>query len=160
MKHLTLAALCLLATLSFFSCKTQSGAVSKGSIKGNWVVTDIAYQGIPRSTKVTVFDEASAACFKGSQWVLPSNANGSYTLTSTEEGCNTATQPIVWSLSKDSGLNTFQFKKVNSGEKAKNVTDGYTGIEVSAVTGNQMVWRVPVDFEGKTVYIVFTLQKS
>jgi hypothetical protein len=159
MKHLTLAALCLLATVFTFSCKTQKSTgdvnASKGSLKGNWVVTDISYEGIPRGAKVTVFDQAPAACFKGSQWTFPNNYNGSYTLTSTDNGCSPATQSIVWSFDK----NMFQFKKVYSGEKAKNVTEGYR-LEISSLSGNQMVWRAPVDFEGKTVYIVYTLQKS
>lgn len=164
MKHLTLAALCLMASIFVISCKSQSGAattqaVNKNAVKGNWVITDISFEGIPKGSKVTVFDEASFNCFKGSQWVLPSNANGSYTLSSTEDGCNTATQPIVWSIYKQNGYDQFQFKKVGTGLKAKNVTEGYR-VEISSVNNTTMVWRAPVNFEGKSAYIVYTLQRS
>ncbi|MCF6402036.1 lipocalin family protein [Chitinophaga filiformis] len=165
MKHLTLAVLCMVASVFAISCKTQSGATnteqsaSKGSVKGNWVITDISFDGIPRGSKVTVFDEASYNCFKGSQWILPSNNNGSYTLSSTEDGCTTATQSIVWSIYKQGGVDMFQFKKVGSGVKAKNVTEGYR-VEISSLNNTSMVWRAPVDFEGKTAYIIYTLQRS
>lgn len=165
MKHLTLAVLCLVASVFAISCKSQKGAADaeqsagKGSVKGNWVVTDINFEGIPRGSKVTVFDEASYNCFKGSQWILPSNNNGSYTLSSTEDGCSTATQSIVWSIYKQGGVDQFQFKKVGGGVKAKNVTDGYR-VEISSLTSTSMVWRAAVNFEGKTGYIVYTLQRS
>lgn len=164
MKHLTLAALCLMASIFVFSCKSQSGAattqsINKSAVKGNWVITDISFEGIPRGSKVTVFDEASFNCFKGSQWVLPSNANGSYTLSSTEDGCSTATQPIVWSIYKQGGADMFQFKKVGTGLKAKNVTEGYR-VEISSLTNTSMVWRAAVNFEGNNAYIIYTLQRT
>ncbi|SFE71929.1 Lipocalin-like domain-containing protein [Chitinophaga sp. CF118] len=164
MKHLTLAALCLVATIFTISCKTQSGAsttqsITKGAVKGNWIVTDIRFEGIPAHSKVTVFDQASFSCFKGSQWVLPSNANGSYTLSSTDDGCSTATQPIVWSLYKQNGIDQFQFKKVGTGLKAKNVTDGYR-VEISSLSNTTMEWRAAVYYEGKNGYLIYTLQRS
>lgn len=163
MKNLTLAAFCLVATLFTVSCKTQSGAatqsISKSAVKGNWVVTDIQFEGIPEHSKVTVFDEASYYCFKGSQWVLPSNSNGSYTLSSTEEGCSTASQPIVWSIYKQGGIDMFQFKKVGTGLKAKNVTEGYR-VEITSVNNTTMVWRAAVSYEDKNASIIYTLQRT
>lgn len=164
MKHLTLAMLCLVAAFFTISCKTQSAAgttqsISKGSVKGNWIVTDIRFEGIPAHSKVTVFDQAAFGCFKGSQWVLPSNANGSYTLSSTDDGCSTATQPIVWSLYKQNGADMFQFKKVGTGLKAKNVTDGYR-VEISSLSNTTMEWKASVNYEDKTGAIIYTLQRS
>jgi hypothetical protein len=165
MKHLTLATLCLVAALFTISCKTQQAgtstaqSISKGSVKGNWIVTEIRFEGIPAHSKVTIFDQASFGCFKGSQWVLPSNANGSYTLSSTEDGCSTATQPIVWSLYKQNGVDMFQFKKVGTGQKAKNVTDGYR-VEISSLSNTTMEWKAAVNYEDKTGAIIYTLQRS
>lgn len=167
MKHLTLAALCLLASLFTISCKTQSGAAtntnvsaSKGSVKGNWVITDISFEGIPQHSKVTVFDQASFSCFKGSQWVFPNNeTNGSYTLTNTDDGCSTASQPIVWSIYKAGGVEMLQFKKIGGGVKAKNVAEGYR-LEISSLDKTIMVWRQTVNYEDKTGYIIYTLQRS
>jgi hypothetical protein len=164
MKHLTLATLCLVAVFFTISCKTQSAAgttqsISKGSVKGNWIVTDIRFEGIPAHSKVTVFDQASFSCFKGSQWVLPSNANGSYTLSSTDDGCSTATQPIVWSLYKEGGVDMFQFKKVGTGLKAKNVTEGYR-VQITSLSNTTMEWKAFVNYESKSGSIVYTLQRS
>jgi hypothetical protein len=164
MKHLTLATLCLVAVFFTISCKTQSAAgttqsISKGSVKGNWIVTDIRFEGIPAHSKVTVFDQASYSCFKGSQWVLPSNANGSYTLSSTDDGCSTASQPIVWSLYKEGGVDMFQFKKVGTGLKAKNVTDGYR-VQITSLSNTTMEWKAFVNYESKSGSIIYTLQRS
>ena len=164
MKHLTLATLCLVAVFFTISCKTQSAAgttqsISKGSVKGNWIVTDIRFEGIPAHSKVTVFDQASFSCFKGSQWVLPSNANGSYTLSSTDDGCSTATQSIVWSLYKEGGVDMFQFKKVGTGLKAKNVTEGYR-VQVTSLSNTTMEWKAFVNYEDKSGSIIYTLQRS
>jgi hypothetical protein len=165
MKNLTLATVCLVAALfTISSCKTQSAAgttqsISKGSVKGNWIVTDIRFDGIPAHSKVSVFDQAAYGCFKGSQWVLPSNANGSYTLSSTDDGCSTATQPIVWSIYKDGGVDMFQFKKVGTGLKAKNVTEGYR-VQITSLSNTTMEWRAAVNYEDKSGAIIYTLQRS
>ncbi|KAA2245164.1 hypothetical protein F0L74_04165 [Chitinophaga agrisoli] len=164
MKNLALATLCLIAASLFaVSCASSSGAatqsISKGSVQGNWIVTDIQFEGIPANSKVTVFDEASYNCFKGSSWSLPSNGKGSYTLSSTSDGCTTVSQPIMWSLYKQAGSSMFQFKKLAEGVKAKDVTDGYR-VELSSADGNNMVWRAPVTFEGNSAFIVYTLQRS
>lgn len=165
MKNLALAALCLIvASLFAVSCASSSGAtatqdISKSSVKGNWVITDIQFEGIPANSKVTVFDEASYNCFNGSSWVLPNNGKGSYTLSSTAEGCSAVSQPIMWSLYKQAGSTMFQFKKLSEGVKAKNVTEGYR-VEISSNDGNTMVWRAPVNFEGNSAFIVYTLQRS
>lgn len=161
MKNFSLAALFLVATSLFMvSCATQQGTttdITKSSVQGNWIVTDVQFEGIPAGSKVTVFDEASYKCFKGSQWVLPSNAYGSYTLSSTEDGCSTATQPIVWSLFKQGGVTMFQFKKTATGIKAKTITDGYR-VEVTSA-GSFMTWRAAVNFEGQNGAIIYSLQR-
>lgn len=164
MKNLTLATLCLVAVFFAVSCKTRSAAdttqsISKSSVKGNWIVTDIRFEGIPAHSKVTVFDQASFSCFKGSQWVLPSNANGSYTLSSTDDGCSTATQPIVWSLYKEDGVDKFQFKKVGTGLKAKDVKEGYK-VQITSLSNTTMEWKALVNYESKSGAIIYTLQRS
>ncbi|CAL1520942.1 hypothetical protein [Chitinophaga sp. MM2321] len=163
MKNLSLAALFLaLIAILGSSCSPKQGVttdINKSAVKGNWVLTDIRYEGIPDNAKVTVFDEASAACFKGSQWILPdNNANGSYTLSSTENGCSPVTQNIVWTLSKQGGVTMFGFKKLLSGVKAKNVTDGYL-VEVLGA-GSTMTWKANLNFEGKAAAITYTLQRQ
>jgi len=162
MKHLSFAAV-LLAMIAIFgsSCAPKQGVttdINKGSVKGNWVLTDVKYEGIPDNAKVTVFDQAEAKCFIGSQWTLPDNAAmGAYTLNSSDNGCAPASQKIVWSLFKNGSVTQFQFKKLFTGEKAKNVTDGYRVDVLGA--GSTMTWRANVNFEGKSAAIIYTLQR-
>ncbi|HVI48493.1 MAG TPA: hypothetical protein VM802_26735 [Chitinophaga sp.] len=163
MRNLSLATLFLaLIAILGTSCSPKQGVttnINKAAVKGNWVLTDVKYEGIPDNAKVTVFDEAQAKCFIGSQWVLPdNNANGSYTLSSTENGCSPVTQNIVWTISKQGPTTMFGFKKLLSGVKAKNISDGYL-MEITGA-GSMMTWRANVNFEGKTAAIIYTLQRK
>jgi hypothetical protein len=83
---------------------------------------------------------------------------GSYTLTSTDNGCSAVTQNIAWSLTKSGGVSMFGFKKLYSGDKAKNVTEGYR-VEVTGA-GSVMTWRANVNFENKNAAIIYTLQRK
>lgn len=163
MRKFSFAAL-LMAIVAVFasSCSPKQGVtqdITKSSVKGNWVLTDVKYEGIPDNAKVTVFDEASAKCFIGSQWTLPDNwAGGSYALSSTDNGCSPVTQKIAWTLTKSNGVTLFGFKKLFSGDKAKNVTEGYR-MEVTGA-GSIMTWRANVNFEGNNAAIIYTLQRK
>ncbi|MFY0253177.1 hypothetical protein ACDQ55_04400 [Chitinophaga sp. 30R24] len=162
MRKISLAVLLLaLVAMIATSCSPKQGVtqnINKSAVKGNWVLTDIKYEGIPDNAKVTVFDEANAKCFIGSQWAIPDNyAAGSYTLTSTANGCNAVTQKIAWSLTKQGSVSMFGFKKLYSGDKAKNVTEGYR-MEITGA-GSIMTWRATVNFEGNNAAIIYTLQR-
>ncbi|RZL54454.1 MAG: hypothetical protein EOO93_20035, partial [Pedobacter sp.] len=56
-----------------------------------------------------------------------------------------------WSVS--TADETFQFKKLYEGDKAKNVTDGYRLMLASADKTN-MVIKSPIEYGNKTAYIV------
>ncbi|SHM33118.1 Lipocalin-like domain-containing protein [Chitinophaga jiangningensis] len=163
MKNLSFAAV-LLAMIAIIgsACTPKQGVttdINKAAVKGNWVLTDVKYEGIPDNAKVTVFDQAEAKCFIGSQWVLPDNAAmGSYTLSASDNACAPASQKIVWSIFKGANGMQFQFKKLYSGEKAKNVTDGYRVDILGA--GSTMTWRANVNFEGNNAAIIYTLQRQ
>ena len=168
MKNLTLTAFCALF-MAFFavSCASKTAAtgtgtstVAKKGLNGSWILTDIQFDGIPKGSKVSIFDEAPYQCFIGSQWDFISNNNkGSYTITSTDNGCNTLTQPIIWSIVQENGASLFQFKKIFNGDKAKNVTTGYK-VTVSDVEATTMTWRAVVGFQGQTGYLVYTFQRK
>ncbi|NIG52253.1 lipocalin family protein [Chitinophaga sp. Cy-1792] len=163
MKNLSFAAV-LLAMIAIFgsSCAPKQGVttdINKASVKGNWILTDIKYEGIPDNAKVTVFDQAAAKCFIGSKWVLPDNAAmGTFTLNPTDNSCAPATQKIVWSIFKNGGTTQFQFKYLYPGEKAKNITEGYRVDILGA--GSTMTWRANVNFEGNNAAIIYTLQRQ
>lgn len=137
------------------AASTES-TVKRGSAVGNWVLNNVSFDGIPSTSVKGLFGETSYSCFVGSTWRLTNSGNGSYTLAS-GSSCGAVTQNIFWSAS--AADQTFQFKKLNEKEKAKNVTEGYRLI--LAETGkDNLVLRSPVEYGSKTAYIVLSFSKA
>jgi len=158
---LILAAILCSSILILQSCSsTKNGSTAtnlkKGNVTGNWVVNTITFEGIPSIAVKSLFNEASYQCFEGSTWKLTNSGNGSYALPG-GNGCDAKTQDIFWSVS--TADETFQFKKLNEGDKAKNVTDGYRLI-LSSATGDNLVLKSPIEYGNTTAYIVMNLTKA
>ncbi|WJK47773.1 lipocalin family protein [Danxiaibacter flavus] len=157
-------ALCLLLVFITLGACTSPSKVTgpEGNavdLKGNWVVNDINIEGASKgSLKVSVFDEALYSCFIGSQWTLVQNGNGSYTIAA-NDNCSGAQRKIFWSVQTANGVQYFQFKKLNEGDKAKQVTEGYR-LQIKSLQGSTMVLQSAVPFEGKTVYINYNFSKN
>lgn len=147
-----------LIVLQSCSPKTTSGtvAVKRGDVTGNWVLNDITFDGIPEVAVKSFLGESSYKCFIGSTWNLTNSGNGSYSLLSSAS-CGAKTQAIFWSVS--TADETFQFKKLNEGEKAKNQPDGYRLI-LSSSDGSNMVVKSPIEYGSKTAYIVMNFTKA
>lgn len=148
----------------FSACKTQSQTPTakseKKNVKGTWVMNNISFENVPKTARITtVFSDIPYKCLEGSVWTLPNNtANGTYAITSGETGCSPITQNIVWSTYNQNGAVMFQFKELSSGVKAKNTPDGYR-VELSSVDDASMTWRAPVNIDGNTAYIVYSLSR-
>ncbi|GAA4308250.1 hypothetical protein [Compostibacter hankyongensis] len=158
-KALHLISAALVTAVIFSSCATQMGTtgnsgITMRSLTGNWVISDIRFEGIPDGSKVTLFDEAAYPCFKGSSWNLKVNGDGSYTLQA-NPGCNAVTQQIIWSV--EGGQ--FQFKKMEQGVKPKDIATGYR-VNIASLEGNMMTWKAAVDVEGQQASIIYTLQRQ
>lgn len=140
------------------SCSPKGAAgtqpIKKGNITGNWVLNDITFEGIPQSSVKSLFGESSYKCFVGSTWRLTNSGNGSYTLGG---DCGGKMQTIYWSVSTKE--DTFQFKKLYEGDKAKNVTEGYRMV-ISSTNGDSMVIKTPVEYGSGTSYIVLNFNKA
>ena len=95
---------------------------------------NITYEGLPQGQKVklTLLDEGTENCLKGSTWVFPNNGNGSYTIAQNEPGCTPGERNIVWSYQLENGQTILQYKRLPGGVKAKDITDGYKFNIVSA----------------------------
>ncbi|MBB2144717.1 hypothetical protein GM921_04430 [Pedobacter sp. LMG 31464] len=147
-----------LIVLQSCSPKTTSGtvAVKRGDVSGNWVLNDITFDGIPEIAVKSFLGESSYKCFVGSTWSLTNSGNGSYSLPSSAT-CAAKTQSIFWSVS--TADETFQFKKLYEGDKAKNVTEGYR-LMLSSSDGNSMVIKSPIEYGSKTAYIVMNFTKA
>lgn len=143
------------------SCSTTKGTsassnLKRGNVTGDWVLSDVTFEKVPAIAVRSLFDEASYKCFIGSTWKLTNSGNGSYTLPGGNE-CAAATQSIFWSVS--TADETFQFKKIYEGDKAKNVTAGYRLVLASA-TGDNLVLKSPIEYGNTTAYVVLNFSKS
>lgn len=147
-----------LIVLQSCSPKTTTGATAtkRGDVTGNWVVNDITFDGIPDVAVKSFLGESSYKCFIGSTWNLTNSGNGSYSLPSSST-CAAKMQTIFWSVSPAD--ETFQFKKIYEGEKAKNVTDGYR-MMLSSSDGNTMVIKSPIEYGNRTAYVVLNFVKA
>lgn len=131
-------------------------ALKKGNVTGNWVINDITFDGIPEAAVRSFLGESSYKCFIGSTWSLTNSGNGSYSLPASAS-CGAYTQNIFWSVS--TADETFQFKKLNEKDKAKNVTDGYR-LMLASADGSMMTIKSPVEYGNRTAYIVLNFVKA
>lgn len=148
----------VLAVITIFSACSVPAAMtgsSRARFVGTWTLNTVNYDGLVKGTVQNVFDQASPEAFVGSTWQLTNSGNGIYTLNSG------ASQTIFWSLFKDevSGTTMFQFKKIYQGDRPKNVADGYR-LAINDNDGNAMTLKTPVEFGGKTGYVVFSFTKN
>lgn len=152
----------ILGIAVFAACSSSKGnaGASRSAYTGNWTLNNISFDGISSSTKfkATVFDDVAYSCLQGSSWSLPNNGQGSYTVNSSGPECASGLRQIYWSLQKDGSQQYFQFKRLDGDVKAKNVTAGYR-MEVTSIGDNNMQLRSPVNFEGRTIYIIYDFSR-
>ncbi len=148
------------AAVFLTACSTSNTAistkqVSRSDISGKWTVNNVSLDGFPAGYSVrNVFEMAAWEDFRGSTWDLKGNGTGSISLS------NGTVQPIYWSVNKSNTVHTFQFKKLADGEKAKDVTTGYS-LEFGDVSGGTAVFKTPVSLSGgQTAYINFSFTKQ
>ncbi len=161
MKKIILAFALAFASLTVLeSCSPKTTSVTsvakRGDVIGTWMLNNISFEGIPDLAVRGLFGENSYKCFIGSTWSLTNSGNGSYSLP-TSASCSVKTQSIFWSAS--TADETFQFKKLYVGDKAKNVTDGYRLVLANA-DDNMLTVKSPVEYSGKTAYIVLNFVKA
>lgn len=155
MKRIFLIAAILCSSLMVLqSCSPKAGAgtqvVKRGDVTGNWVLNDITFEGIPQASVKSLFGEGPYSCFLGSTWRLTNSGNGSYSLPG-GGSCQAKTQTIFWSASVPD--QTFQFKKLYEGDKAKNVNEGYR-LVLSSSSKETLTVKSPVEYGNSTAYIV------
>ncbi|MEJ5051869.1 lipocalin family protein [Chryseobacterium culicis] len=160
MKKLLLAGM-LGTSLFAVSCSSVNKAATSQNqradflkMKGDWQIVSIDYD---KGYKIKPFDEgADAQCFVGSHWrLIPNNWTGAYTLNGGGD-CPAITQPIKFEVK---GGNTFMFKKIASGTKAKQNTAGYSLTLINQTT-DQFSLEQDVPFEGGNVKVVYNFQRA
>lgn len=160
MKKLLLAGM-LGTSLFAVSCSSVNNAATSQNqkadflkLKGDWQIVSIDYD---KGYKIKPFDEgADAQCFVGSHWrLIPNNWTGAYTLNG-GGNCPAITQPIKFEIKNG---DTFMFKKIAEGTKAKQNTAGYT-LTVINRTSDQFSLQQDVPFEGGSVKVVYNFERA
>lgn len=154
----------LLSTAILFSCSSSKKAaneITRNDVKGTWILEYITYEGLPQnqSLKLTLLDEGTEDCLKGSTWIFPNNGNGSYSITQNKQSCTSGERNIVWSYREENGQNIFQYKKLTGGVKAKDITEGYK-FNIVSVTDANLLLSSKVIFEGNTISINYSFTKQ
>ncbi len=124
-------------------------------MKGDWQIVSVNYD---KQFKVKPFDDGvDAQCFVGSHWrLIPNNWTGAYTVNGGGT-CGTGfTQPIK--IDVVSG-NTFNFKKIAEGTKAKQNTAGYT-LTMTNQTTDQFSLEQNIPFDGENVRVVYNFERT
>lgn len=150
-----------LLAVSCSSTKNASSLPDREAVKGNWVLNSITYEGLPSNerVKLTLLDEGNENCLTGSTWIFPNNGYGSYTINSSGTGCTAGQRNIVWSYQKAGDQAIFQYKKLEGGVKAKDITDGYR-FRILSADASTLQLQSEVSFEGKPVYINYSFSKQ
>ncbi|MCD0454995.1 lipocalin family protein [Chryseobacterium sp. LC2016-27] len=159
MKKLLLAGI-LGTSLFAVSCSTVNKAKDAQAVrseflkmKGDWQIVSINYD---KQYKIKPFDEgADAQCFVGSHWrFIPNNYSGSYTLNG-GGSCPSVIQAIKVDIKGD----TFTFKKIADGTKAKQNTAGYTLTVINNST-DQFSLEQNVPFDGNNIRVVYNFERT
>ena len=162
-KTLLKAATMLMIAVAFSACssmKNNSGSISRGKITGKWGITAVTLEGLLPGNVQSVFGTAPYKCFENSNWELTNSGNGTFMINNPQTGCPVGTkQNIYWSFANGTNGPEFQFKMLYDKEKPKNVAEGYR-LLVTAATGNTMTLKSPVEYGGKTGYVVYSFLKQ
>lgn len=155
--------LTLTFSLLVFACKTQAPAEGtttstdrklQSELKGDWKITAVNFTGSDYF-RVNSFQVADSKCFIGSTWqFVPNNNKGNMSLNSVD--CPSFSSPIVWSISKEG---VFSLKFINSGTKAKNVTQGFILKIVNQTPGSFQLIDM-AEIGGQTKEIVYQFEKT
>jgi hypothetical protein len=109
--------------------------------------------------KLTLLDEGPETCLLGSEWVLPNNGYGTYTITANRTGCTTGERKIVWSYHLENDKTIFQYKRLADGTKAKNIEEGYK-FTIKSASATSLSLQSEVNFEGRPFYINYEFSKK
>jgi hypothetical protein len=145
------------------SCSSSKNAttVKRNDVKGSWRLDRINYEGLASSERLrlVLLDEGNEACLTGSAWSLPNNGYGTYTINAAQSGCTQGEKKIVWSYREENNQPIFQFKKLQEGEKAKNITEGYR-FKILSASDQAMVLQSEISYQGKPIFINYSFVRN
>ena len=143
-------------TLLFLACGASKNVRdSKKIIKGNWSLSKITYSKTG-NYNVTLFNDASTACFEGSSWkFIPNNNTGIYTINNSV--CATGDREFVFTIQEidaTTGLYNFLLKPANN--------DANLGfrLELAQLSDSFMQWQQTVTVDGEPFIINMNFTKQ
>ena len=133
---------------------------ARKTFKGDWVLNNVTYPNNTGIYNVTLFNDASTACFKGSTWSFVSNNNtGTYTTQGVD--CTAGERYFRWSIDEENtpdGMFDFLLKPTDSNYKSTTGDQGFR-LNLVSLTETSMVWQQTVTLEGKPFVIRMNFTK-
>lgn len=118
-------------------------------VDGNWTLNSVTYDS-PGVFDTVLLDDATASCFKDSEWFFRSNnSTGTYTINNAD--CSTGTRYFRWAADevvKDSGEFDFTMKFTDEKKRDLQKNTGFR-MNLKYLDDNSMVITQTVQFEGK-----------
>lgn len=133
---------------------------ARDTMKGDWQLTSITYPGNDQNVQVTLLDNIPARCLENSSWNFVSN-NNTGTYQPSGMNCEMNTRYFRWSIDGSNaamGNYDLMFKPTNADRKSEIDNRGYR-INLTNLSGDQMVWEQTVNFEGRPFTIRMNFNK-
>lgn len=139
------------------SCSvSQTNKTYRNTVDGYWTLNNISFENAG-AFKATLFNDAEAICFEGSEWFFrENNSTGQYNLKSASI-CDSSTRYIRWSIVEGS-TNQLQFKFTD--EKKNDLTGSGYRLNISTLSDQQMVLKSNTMANGENVTIVYEFTKK
>ena len=154
--------LVLLALIFLTACSiTKEIRDQRNLISGTWTLDAISYENNEGTFQATIFNDADAICFEGSQWYFrDNNSTGRYTL---KQGslCEGGDRYIRWSVIRpqQNYESQLQFKFIN--EKNKDIAGGLGyRLNITSLSEGFMTLRSNVSVEGEPITLVYQFSKK
>ncbi len=145
----------IIPLLFLVGCGSKNAAITtEKSFKGEWVVSDITFDGF-RKYNVNLLRDADSDCFKISSWDFVSNNNrGSYTINN--DLCSTGERKFVWVY--DEAASKVTIKPTDNNYKSENNV-GFA-FQILYVNESTMTWTQTLQIDGGPVVMKINFTKK
>jgi len=147
--------------LLIVSCGPSKVATqARKSFDGDWMLNTVTYPNNTGIFDVTLFNDASANCFKGSSWTFVSNNNqGNYSVAGAD--CTAGERNFNWAVDEENstaGSFDFLLKPTDSKHKSTTGNQGFR-LNLVSLSETSMIWEQTVTLEGKPFVIRMNFTK-
>lgn len=148
-------------TLALFASCGSSAVVNEAreTINGEWMLNSVTYPENSGNLRVSLLNDVPAECLENSTWTFISNNNtGSYAPSGIS--CGEGRNFFIWSVKEmnaTAGSYDLMYKPTDEDFDSTTGNQGYR-LNLTNLSGGQMVWEQTITFEGKpfTIRMNFT----